>query len=204
MQRSSDIDIVNKALSHLKARQIANFNDNSREAQVAGIHYSAAVQELLDNDVDWSFARTRRKLVASPDVSLPAGWAYAWLYPADAIKIRGIAKDFETEPHPWFEVGVDDATGVQVVYTTKDWPVVTFTRFIDNPLMFSPSFAAALEWYLASKMAVALTGEIDRQKWAFQMYQTLILPAASSNLNEGIPEPERDMTEEDAPWIRNR
>jgi hypothetical protein len=203
MQTLSDVEIANMALSYLKAQQIQAFTDPSESASQAQRHFWPSVATVLACDIDWNFARARRVAVASLDFSIPAGWTYAWEYPSDAIRVRGVAKDFASEPEPYFEVGQNDETGDKVLYTTRAAPVIIFTRQVRNTFLFDPVFVEALSWLLASKMAVPLTTDFEKMKTCFQMYQNWILTAAAATLNEGVQDPNSDFRP-DAPWIEGR
>lgn len=203
MQTQTEIDIANMALSYLKAQPIQSFDDPSESAIQARRHYAASVATVLATDIDWNFARARRTALYSPDWTVPNGWTYAWEYPNDAVRIRGIAKDFASEPEPYYEVGQNDETGEKVLYTTRNLPVIVFTRFVSNPFLFDPVFTEALSWLMASKMAVPLTTDFEKMKACFQMYQNWIVTAAAATLNEGLQDPNSPITP-DAPWIEGR
>lgn len=203
MQTQTAVEIANMALSYLKAEQIQSFDDPSESAIQAKRHYTPSIATVLATDIDWNFARTRRATVLSPDFTPPAGWQYAWEYPTDAVRIRGVAKDFGSEPEPFYEIGQDDHTGNRVLYTSKLAPVVVFTRMVTNTFLMDPVFVEALSWLMASKMAVPLTTDFDKMKVCFQMYQNWIITAAAATLNEGLQDPHSPIVE-DAVWVRGR
>lgn len=166
---SSDVDIVNLALSHLgDTANVATINppDGSMQAEYAARFYPQARDSLLEMH-DWGFATTFGTLAGLLNTS--ASWGYAYALPNDILKVLGIVpagpanalfyetarEEIEAFGRPaWFEwLNRSFVVSNGAVYANEAGAVFAYTRRITDPTKFSPLFVRCLSWLLASDLA---------------------------------------------------
>lgn len=196
----TDLIIANLALSHLKAGEIASLAETTVAAKEANRWYSHALTSTLEI-IDWSFARGYAALVEETSITPKVGWAYTLQYPSDALKIRGIARDFAGEPARAFEVGV--VAGNRVVYADKREGYLRYTRYVDNAAEFPGQFVVALSHRLASLIAKPISGSAELSKEQDTLFRQAVLEASANDLNEGVRDP-ISPHDRDPDWIEAR
>jgi len=199
MFRPTSIDVCNLALSHVRGQAIQAFEERSNEAVQCKRFYQPALYATLEA-LDWGFARAYD--LATQYAGLPKGiWTHAYVYPEDALKVRGFTNDMDVRPYARFEVGVIPSTNQRVIYTDLAAPLVVYTRAIDNPAYFSPQFYMAFSHLLAAYLAAPI-GRPELAKQQLDIYSRQILEAAASDLNEGIHD--NVFEPRDPDWIEAR
>lgn len=222
---SSEVEICNLALSHLgDSADVSSIDpaEGSPQAEHCARFYPIARDSLLEMH-DWGFASTRAVGAA---VAFPfTEWGYAYAYPTDALRIRGVlpadATDDYTAAYPPVDpysrnslpnqiVGVtaqvfvtetDDA-GRQIILTDQVGAVIRYTRKIIDTGRFSPLFVATLARYLASYLAgPVLKGDsaITQGKAQLGIAMGMLAQAAVSDANQG-----RREIAHVAPWLGAR
>lgn len=200
---SSQLDIVNMALSHLAVgTEVQDFAaDRSKEAQVARRFYVPTRDEVLR-----AFAWPKLKvtealaLVEAFDSDNPNDWGFSYQYPADAIMVRRLfipgSGRMETESTRIpYELGRDrtDKTR-QVIFTDLESAYVEYTYRETNPEALDPDIVNAFSLLLAFKMGPRVAGgdQFKLADRAFQFYRAAIAEARANSLNELQADPEPD------------
>lgn len=202
---SSEVEIVNLALSHLgDTANVASINppDGSMQAEYAAQFYPQARDTLLEMH-DWGFSTTFASLASVANTS--AKWGYAYALPANFLKILGtvpsvmqnsvfydtVQEEVDAFGHPafgWIEMLQRGfATFNGVVYANEQNAVFAYTQRITDPTKFSPLFVRCLSWLLASDLAgPILKGSVGAAaaKTAFDAFKTLFGAAASIDANQ--------------------
>lgn len=188
MKLSESVDLANMALGHLGAKNIRILNDASQEAIWARTFLRPAVEQTLEA-YDWGFARRYTLAAQLIDVVPRPGWANAYAFPNDAAAIRGLARHWPGEPVAKFEIG-SNAEGARVVYTDHVGPYIVYTARDAEETTATPMFISAAARRLAFLMAFPLTKNRDYQKDQLAMFNSELVLAGASALNQGDREPE--------------
>ncbi len=187
----SRVQIYNMALMHLGiSASIQSTNQEDTKTRTFNRMYEIARDKVL-KDFDWNFARAYRTLSSTGNTPLNTKYQYEYNYPNDCIAARVILPE---ESKINFELCID-ALGERVINTNISTVTLRYTKRVEKEAYFTPGFADALSWNLASLSAIAITGSTDKAKFALQMYTNLIQQAMVANANEGYED-----KSEDAPW----
>ena len=184
---TSVVQICNLALINVGVSQlIASLEEKSKEAQVLNAVYDLTRDETLEA-APWPFA-TRRvalQLVGTP----PTEWAYRYRYPNDCVTARrildGSTRAFASEQRIPFAIAEDEINDAKVILCDQEAATLEYTARIVAPGLFSPTFAIALAWGLAVKIAPALASDPRFGVSAGQQYQGAIDRAFARSLAEG-------------------
>jgi hypothetical protein len=194
---TSVVQICNTALARIGVSSfIDSLNEASQEAQVCKLLYDQCRDRVL-REVQWPFARAFATLALISDNTGKAWaseWTYAYRYPSDATVVRRILtplgpRQAIAEP---FEIGQDGAG--RIVLTNMKDAAVEYTRKVEDPTQFDPSFSSVLAWLLAAEISMPLSAVDGLRKQALQMYQAERSIAERIVFNEG--EPLRDIDTE--------
>lgn len=152
---SSDVDIVNIALSHLgdEAEVISIAPpDGTIQSKHAGRFYPIARDQLLEMH-PWTFATVRVEL-AVVDGAAPSEWAYAYALPTKCLKpLAVLAADALDDSRSEDFIVESSADGVALLYTNVQAATLRFIRLIEDTTRFTPGFVTALGRLLASYLA---------------------------------------------------
>lgn len=200
---ASALDICNTALSRIG--DIANVSsisppEGSVQAQYCARFYPIALNTLLESH-PWSFA-SRRALLAEKATD-PWGWVYAYVTPADAIRIVSVlpATARNDSKSEYYDT-LTDADGQVIIVTNLAEASALYTFLVNNPAQFPPLFVDALSWLLASYLAgPIIKGDAGdaKARSCYQMYLMTLGQARSSNANQ------RQLEQSHVPeWISKR
>ena len=159
----------------------------------------------------------------------PPPWAYEYAYPVDCVKAIFIVPQFATGFSPgvpittavtggapafWngppvkFAIGTDEVlNGVpgpggvdtKVLWTNQEFAILAYIKDIVNPDVMDDQLQEAWAMFLASKLAIALTGDKGLANMRIQDANHTIEIARTSDGNEGLTI--NDITPD---WIRTR
>ena len=195
----TNTDICNMALSYLARTRIKSLEENIEEAKECQMFYEPS-RRLLLRSYSWGFANRLVRL-AVLDTELP-GFACVYKYPAGCLAVR-LIYDTETarrrikEKHP-FEVMMTEGAVTVITTDVKDaW--AEYTADVTDTAQFSPEFSEALAHYLASQMAMQLTGNANIKMTEYQLFQAVLLRAKVETASERHRE-----LEWDTPYARAR
>lgn len=223
---ASEVDICNLALGRLGDDATVSSIDPP-EGSVQSSHcarfYPIARDSMLEMH-QWGFA-TRRTALALLAEAPPSQWRYAYAMPAGALNLLAVTAsdaqdDYSTgsampysrpgsfaqegfglyAPQPYVTESMEDGAGV--IYTNQQNAVLRFTGLVSDTSKFSPLFADALGWLLASHLAgPILKGETGAAaaKSCMQMFNTVFGRATVSDANQ-----RRATVAPITPWLANR
>jgi hypothetical protein len=173
----TDISVCNQALALSGARsQIAAIDENSPEAHACRTYYDATRIEML-MAIPWPFAR-RQMALAQLDTA-EVGWGYTYLYPTDCLKPIFIPPDPVEVPQTFTNLStvrdaldnliyfvegnrVDGFGNIQrIISTDKAQARLVYVADVTNANIFSADYRAILTQALASKLVLALTGNLN-------------------------------------------
>lgn len=182
---TSEIEICNKALAHLRQRPINSFDDRTPEANQCKQFYSDAVEETL-RSADWSFARMILPAETLPGAPAYPGYQYVYRYKSFFAAFRGILKTNSADRDVKYTI-TNTPVG-KAIYTND--PAPTFIVTVKNPNIpdFDAGFCNALSYYLAAKMAIALTGKANLMQGMEQRARAATALAVSDSYNENPQE----------------
>ena len=195
---ASKVQIAKLALQHIGDRyDISALTEDSVEAEQVNLIYDDVRKEVLRMH-PWRFA-TRFTSPATLSVTVPANWTYAYTYPSDGLRILQIedplGRDLEQIP---FETAVlsDDT---RVILTDELDAEFRYIYDEEDPTKFDPEFVNAFSFMLASRMAMALTGDGGIKQALAQEAYSHMSQAGATDANEG-----RKKKAPDADWITAR
>lgn len=176
---SSEVDIVNIALvTHLGARSIASFNDDSKEAQLARTNYKETRDATLRAH-PWNFASQRVQLTADAD---PPSWGFDFAYtqPTDCLRVFRV--NGESRWNKWKaesgKILTDFESPISILYVYRN---ETVSRY-DPEFVMALSYALALQWVEPLIKASNLKSEMA------ELYADALKSARGSDGQEGSPE----------------
>ena len=188
----TNTDICNMALSYLARTRIKSLEENAEEAKQCQMFYEPS-RRLLLRSYSWGFANRLVRL-AVLDTELP-GFSYVYKYPAGCLAVRLIydtssARRRIKEKHS-FEVMMTEGAVTVIATDVKDaW--AEYTADVTDTAQFSPEFSEALAHYLASQMAMQLTGNANMKMTEYQLFQAILLRAKVETASERHRELEWD------------
>ncbi|MFZ2972236.1 MAG: hypothetical protein WA049_06320 [Ferribacterium limneticum] len=151
---ASEVDLCNLALSRLGDSATVSSIDppeGSAQAEHCSRFYPIARDSLLEMH-DWKFA-TRRTTLSELTVD-SFNWAHSYAEPNGALRIVSVldaTQSAEDESYPFAAESGDD--GAALIYTNLQYATVRYVARVTDTTKFSPLFADALAWLLASHMA---------------------------------------------------
>lgn len=159
----------------------------------------------------------------------PPPWAYEYAYPSDCIKpvfvvpqfttgfaggipittaVTGGAPSFWQGPPVKFAVGVDQVTNgvpavggadTKVIWTNQEFAILAYVKDLLDPNVMDDQLQEAWAMYLASKMAIDLTGDKKLANMRIEDANRTIQVARVADGNEGLTI--NDVTPD---WVRTR
>lgn len=158
---TSDVDIVNQALTRLGQEPITTLTESSRAARAASRVYDHVRRETLA-DHPWNCAMKRTALAAS---ATEPEWGYDYAYPLPSDFLRLIrTDDMDDEFRIEGRSILSNANTMQIVYLYD----ITNVQEMDYP--FQSAFAARL----AAQLAVPLTGDKALKQQMMQEYEIVL------------------------------
>lgn len=173
------VEVVNEALGQLGKADITNLDDTADPVAVKAKRYFLSVLRSMLADHDWNFARARRTL-AQNAVAPISEYTYAYALPDDCLFVR----QMNGTDHPssqWKIEGRDLLTNDSTV-------IIKYTRWMDDPNMWSGGFHQAFVTLLAVRFAPAF--DVDNQKASdlFKVHQMQLFDAKAVDGQEGSQE----------------
>lgn len=220
----SVVEMCNVALSQVgDDSTIASLVEDSTQARHCKLLYPQARDEVL-HDYDWNFAKG--SVILADLGSPPTGWLFRYQYPADTIKIRhlidsntltsssqrtaclrcgcdpcgcSLGLTSPASPLPEFHVRADTSADSKVVVTNLEDAEAIITRAVTNTSLFPPLVVSAIEFRLASLLAIPLTQKRSTLQDMTTIYQQLIESAQVADANE-----QRNNIDYEPDWITAR
>lgn len=159
----------------------------------------------------------------------PPPWAYEYAYPSDCVRPVFIVPQFQTGfsggvpittavtggVQPWwigppvtFQVGLDQITNgvpavggadTKVIWTNQEFAILAYLKDITDPNVMDDQLQLAWSHFLASKIAIDLTGDKALANMRIKDANDVIQIARTGDGNEGLLI--NDITPD---WIRTR
>jgi hypothetical protein len=184
---ASRVAIYNMALSRLGTRaRVADPDEDSVEAQNLSVWFDAARDSALRAH-DWNFARRYLVLAENGSVTPPSVWGYAYSFPNDCIRFRGILPDMR--PAVRFEVAsaLDGGSNrVKVIFSNAAQAEGWYTARIEDTELWDAGFTAAMAAVLAAHVALPITQNESIAKAKQAEAQQALMEAAAADANEAV------------------
>lgn len=209
---ASRATIVDINENSTEAKQARLYYDTTRDAMLRGAHWNFARRTIALTLLK-SQPGTPTNLTGSgpwnPATMPPPPWLYEYAYPSDCVLMRSVILPptnyqdispplFSTpltgpvpnppsRPSP-FVIGSDlDANGapINVVLTNVQSALACYTARLEVEDMWDAAFQEAMAFALGSRLAMALTGNIETAKIAAQQAMSALVTARARDGNEG-------------------
>ena len=167
----TEYDICNNALAYIgNTETIASFIENTTASALCGRLYPIEYKNLLE-EYPWSFAVKTADLVEITDETSDI-YSFVYEYPTDCLRLLRILPADESYVNEYeIQYVLDGTTDAKRILCNVDTAGVEYIADIDNPVMFTPSFAEALAWRLAIKLAIPLSSNASTIQMAQQFAQ---------------------------------
>lgn len=176
------LNIINNALNYLGQQSIQSVDEQNDRARKCKQFYDVARRELLRKQ-DWGFAQEEIILDKLPTENyLERKFVYA--YPTNALFIKKIFSKESIRLRRNFEYRVATLDGQKVICSNEREPRAIITKDVQDTTLFDVAFKEALSYLLATKVAMALTGDAEIYKLAMQQFQLAINDATLVNKQE--------------------
>jgi hypothetical protein len=173
---SSEVDLCNSALIHLGAGLITSLTDNSDEARACNQFFDGARDAVLTQS-HWNFATTQAELSKLSGTPLYK-YGFKYLLPVDPYCLKVLNIENPEEDTLWMVKGREihtDRDGLKIDYIYRNTDVSQWT----------PLFVIALEYFLAHRMAYAITGSRAVAADMKELYDDALSDAEDVNAQEG-------------------
>jgi len=170
---TSDVEICNFALDHLKQKQITALTgaNISQAAVICARHYDQVRRVTLESH-PWNFATKRLQL--TPLASTPVfGYSFEYQLPPDFIRLLTLGDDAILQITPTELYQVEDGkllTGAEFTVDTSGTQNMRYIFDLVNVNQFSPLFIDVFAFELAIRMAYAFTGLGNRVAQIKKLY----------------------------------
>jgi hypothetical protein len=174
-------------LCNLSLSRLGNYNSISdidtpvtQHEQVFALWYDVARQAFLKMTMpNFSLAR---KSVALLDVEPAFGYAYAYEYPVDCLRVLGVG-DTDNKINNYSVEG--NAIQTDILY--EDGLPLRYVADIEDVTKMSPEFKLAFSWYLASCVALEITQDMGKVSLIEQILPSKIMALSGMNAQENMP-----------------
>jgi len=203
---ASVVDICNAALRNIRAGSINSLDEGSVASEYCRSTYPELRDQLLQS-FNWSFAKCIRPLALLSDVDV-LNWEFSYQYPNDCLRIQKLLVDRQNKNIGFrdrrdvysnyerntlrdddfkIEFEVFTNTGDTIIGANQDELHIQYTKEITDPNQFSDLFRRTLSFYIASELAIPLTGT-DRganlAQYNYQMYEESLRQAKAKEISE--------------------
>ena len=178
----SEVSICNLALSHLGLFTITALTDNNQEARKCALYFDYG-RDFVLRDFPWNFAEKRLSLTEDETIE-PIGYDFAYVYPTDCIDARLIYNEVAGGEPIKFVINVNEDLDAKHILTNEEDAILIYTARVEDVTLFDPSFDLAFSYYLASLLAIPLTGDPSKQQAMIQIYSAYMNAAEAANASE--------------------
>ncbi len=189
---TTKIEIYNGALGKIGVGEITSLTEDSEQRIKLDSQYDTALEATLESFF-WRFAQKRVQL--AKDSSSPEfGFENQFILPADCIKIKEPwAESTDPDSIVWEEEGefiLSDEEDFYMIYTFRQ----------ENVGKFTPLFSEALEYKLASLVAMPLKNNRTlAEQLDFKFGQTIIKAAIQDAKRRSVRQTKKEST-----WLNSR
>lgn len=180
---ASEVSICNRALSHLGGEVITSLSEDILSARLCNTFYADLRDELLELH-PWNFARKRAEL-AQLSTAPTFGFTYAYQLPSDFINLYRIWDSTTTARDP-----ADVPYELEDNKLLFDWSSckVIYIRRVTDVTKFSQAFISTLAARIAAQIAWKLTGNRQKEQFAWSLYASMLAQARGVNAQQQYPE----------------
>lgn len=170
MPGPSQVSIINGALNHISKAPIVAITDTSPQALAAMRIWDSSLRETLRESFP-GFA-TAVVALALHATYTPIHWSYAYMYPANCLAMSLVYNSGTTDPKigEAFREVYHPTGNEKIILTNCESAYGEYIYLISDTTLFDASFVVALEYNLASKLAVPLTGDGAKAKSLIELY----------------------------------
>jgi len=202
---SSQVDIVNGAMTELGAAFIATMSENSEAARRASAWWPKGIRTVL-KDAPWNCSTMIQPLVLSGQDTV-IGWSYVYQYPQNCLKVRRVFNavvPFAADPlaniPEWygglpnqqrliqskFRRMIGPTSSLPVIVTQLKGAYAEYTYDLQDPTLFDEDLANAISIKMAADLCHHLVGNPDNlAQTLFQKYLMTISEAKRVDRSEG-------------------
>lgn len=174
---TADVDICANALRLLGDDPIVSLEDDSERARLCNAFY-APTRDAVLRAHPWNFALRRaalNRLAAAPLFE----WSAQFQLPVDPFCLRVIRTDDDT--YPWKVEG-------RVLLTNRSEVKILYIARVTDVTLFDPLFTDALTYRLAEKLAMPVTGSLEKARAFRDLYLQVLSEALTYDGQEGTPD----------------
>lgn len=176
------VSIVNSALVKLGAATIKSFNDNSKQARLAGAVFDSVRDREIARHI-WKFALFRRNMPEVVSDEPRGGYRYSYTKPVDWLQTVWIGDLTLGSPEAASRTWEADWSheGEYILANTAPPLPLQYMRRVTDSTKFHVLFADALACRLAMEMCEALTSSTSKWEKARAEYRDAIADARRAN-----------------------
>lgn len=190
---ATEVEVCNHALSMLGESRITSLEDNTERARICNVVYDETRDELLA-DFEWPFAIGRRALAAVSEENLTK-YEYRYMLPSDYLMLLDILDDQTYETLENYKLKTLDYKIESGRLLTDLSPCyVRYIKQITTPNLYPESFASALVYSIAAKIAPRLSQNFQLAQQMGQMAAGALMKAKADLTKTSIPRPTRYAT----------
>ena len=175
--------ICNQALGLIANGEVLDIAGNEPRAKKCRRYYDAGVCAALAF-YDWSFARKRKQPALSAEKF--DGYKYAYVIPEDSVHISRYLDEngqpLELSGNSTVVLSANNAS--RLILTNRKITNIVYTFKQMNSELWSPGFAEAVTFLLASKICETIPNLKNEANNKFQQYQGLIAVAKNDDVRE--------------------
>lgn len=176
----------------LKRKPVVSIDDTTEEAKACASVYAMLRDELLESFA-WTFATGRVQLQALADAP-DYQYDYQYELPSDCLMPLEARVSYGSDGLKWVVEG-------NRILTNSDEVYLKYVRRITEPGNFSPLFANALSYRIASALALPLTGEDKLTQAYWQQSEVLARRGEARDAQKGTQE---EFQGEGDSWVGSR
>lgn len=201
---TTSVDISNRAINLLGLKKtISSMTQDSEEAKACNLIYTPVLNWCIGL-TNWNFSRKTAILTQLRAVAPPVGtWTVAspsppWLYeygvPTDFVRARLITNSTHADTSAWdgepqrFQVASSNPgnTAAKVILSNQSGAILIYNAQITDCDLWSTYFTQVMVEFLASELAMALTGSLPLRQNLKEIVLQTIMFAIIANRNEGL------------------
>lgn len=176
---TSKVKIFNLALTAIGSARLNDPDEATDKATVLRDAYDDVLDAVLEAH-PWNFALRRASLAA--DTAAPAfGYAKQYTYPAEPFCLR--VWRMEDRTIEW------EAEGRKILTDAGAPLQFRYIARITDTSLFPGNFVMALAQRLAAETAYRISGELSKEKTAWEAYYRKLATAKGPDAQEGKPAP---------------
>lgn len=188
----SAVAICNMALADLgQPGSITSLTQQgSKVAAICNQWYDISRKEALAS-APWNCCKRWKVGVRLGTDAMPP-WLYAYSYPADALRIHHIKRDYATEASPPYEISMQATGDAQQINSNHEEPVFIYSVDVENPARFTPDFVHGLRKLLAYNMCMLITKNPKLKADLQKEWLGLMSVALANTYNENVEDVDKE------------